>query len=138
MANDDLKAVVMGLLFVAFITIGIGNWGASMQNIYNRTDVKDIKTFDASQRTLDLTNQMKASIENTQITGISFIDTPLTWSINLWNSVKLIFGSINIWTSLFTDLAEALAVGDSLNWVVGIGIGVITLLIIFGMISRGG
>lgn len=91
------SAVLLGL--TSFYTDIFYNYG---------TNAEDISDMDMTESVNAHVETLKTSVEDTQVTGVSLIDIPLTIASGVYNTFKLLYYSIDLYQALIAGFSEIL------------------------------
>lgn len=129
--SDKISSMYIALLFGAIIVVGLSAVQADVYMNYGKTP-SDLHYLNATADVINQTGNIKESIENTVITGIQPLDQFIA---STYQTVKLLFGVIDIYDSFVSDVASLLGIPVSVGGVlVAIIMTIITLVVIFAII----
>lgn len=128
---SELRDMIIGLIMFSGLVVGFSTFYGNIATTYGKT-YTDLAFLNATSRTNTMVNQLKSSVETTRMTGIAIVDIPLTIASGVYNTLKLLFGSVNIFSSLLTDLTSIFGIP---GWVVVMVMGIISTIIVFEIIS---
>jgi len=129
--SEKISSMYIALLFGAVVVIAFSAVQADIYGNYGKTP-SDLSYLNATAGVINQTGNIKESIENTVITGIQPLDQFIA---STYQTVKLLFGIIDIYDSFVSDVASLLGIPVSLSGIlVNIIMTIITLVVIFAVI----
>lgn len=96
----------LGLIFGAMVVVGLSMFQADLYGNYGKS-TGDLDYLDVSQDVVAEAEALKENIENTQITGYEPLDSFIAGT---YNTLKLLFGIGDIYTTFITNIATVLQI----------------------------
>lgn len=117
-----------GLILASLAIIGIGVFQGEIMSNYGGS-IEDITYLNKSTEVADQITGLKDSIETVKITGIDVLDLFIAGT---YNTVKLVFGVGDLYTTFITNIAFVLGIP---GWAVTLVIVGVLCSILFGVVS---
>lgn len=127
----ELRNLLITLLLFSGIIIGLSTFMGDLANKYN-SNIENLAGLSSIQKIQGETQQLEQTLRSSQITG-TFLDVPITILSGVYQVFKLILVSfVEIWSGFMNSIASYLFLP---SWFISIVIAIITIIIIFEIIS---
>lgn len=132
MASEiNIREIAIGLMIFSGLVGGIAVFSGSLYANYGIEDQSNLTYMSKASDLAEEAEGYKDAIEAAQITHTA-ADLPLIVLAGVSSALKLMFNLADFMTVLITDIGVVLGVGA---WFTGMLIGVVIIIIIFGVIK---
>lgn len=129
--SDKISSLYTSLMLGALFVIGFSLTQADLFGNYGKS-TSDLSYLNVTSDVINQTSNIKDSIENTVITGIQPLDQFIA---STYQTVKLLFGVIDIYNSFVSDVASLLGLPAEFGGIlITVIMTIITLVVIFAII----
>jgi len=133
--KGNIGSYLLGILFVTVIVIGLTSFMAETPKNYgvNESTLDNTSFVNKVESINEMSENMKDTIENSEITGIGVVDAPILILKGGYQAVMLSLDSMDLFIAIISDLATSTGIMPS--WFVAILISAASLVIVLIVIS---
>lgn len=130
--EGEASGLLINLILFGGVIMGLAAFSGSLFTNYGVSDYQDFSEIETITKTNNFIDKLNDAMQ--QMTSTSNI-AAFNIAFGIWDGLKLFLidedSPINIMTTLISDLIKYLGLP---SWVLGIGAGIVTIIILFGVV----
>jgi hypothetical protein len=131
----EIRSLLISILVFSAVTIGLSNFYTELHQNYGVASPESTAFLNATSEITETTQEMQEKFSNSSITNIPTLGIAYTFVTASYDAVKLAFSTVNVLSTILSEIVS-LPLGFNIpSWFVGIVIGIVIIIVVLSAIS---